>query len=242
MQNLGPRARVAIVTSMLCVWAALAYACSAEDENPGNAPRKDGGVQGEGGIDPQGMGDADLGAPICGKYGGYENVKTIASAILTRVKADCRISAPIATLGAEQAAHLEECFAIQIGGAFQCPGISYVSGTTKDSMGKNCKDMTNAHKGLQLRNADFNAFLEDIAAELMAKGLSADDIRAIAPAFEGTRTGVVQTNNQPDRNTHCTCADGKYMGKDCLPDGGTILDTGIMDTGTTDSGDAGDSG
>jgi hypothetical protein len=238
MQNLRGRARIAIVSSMLCGWAFLAYACSAPDENPGS-PRKVGTDSGsEGSVDPQGTGDASLGAPICGKYGGYENVKTITNAIITRVAADCRISSPIATLNADQSQHLAECLQIQIGGAFQCPGISYIANTTKDSKGNKCRDMTSAHKGLNLRNADFNAFVEDVSAELAAKGVSPDDIRAIAPVFEGTRTGVVQTNSQPDRNTHCTCADGLYMGKPCLPEAG-ILEAG---TDAADAADAADGG
>jgi len=226
---------------MVVAWAALAYACAVEDENPGSARKGDAGTNADGTVDPLNNPDAQLGAPICGKYGGYENVKSISAAIIARVSADCRIGSPIAKLDPEGTAHFAECFQIQLGGAFQCPGVSYVSGTTKDSKGKACRDMTNAHKGLNLRNADFNAFVEDVSAELTAKGLTPDDIRAIAPVFEGTRTGVVQTNNQPDRNTFCTCADGQYMGKACLPEAG-VVDTGVVDTGVVDAADAADSG
>jgi len=236
MQNLGARARVAIVSSMVVVWAFLGYACSSEDENPGSTRNRDGGSGTETGIDPQSNPDAALGAPICGKYGGYENVKVITAAIIARAATDCRINAPIANLNPEGTAHLAECFQIQMGGAFQCPGISYVSNTTKDSKGVKCRDMTAAHKGLNLRNADFNAFVEDIAAELAAKGVTQDDIRAIAPVFEGTRTGVVQTNNQPNANTFCGCNDPT---KCTSPDAG-VIDAG-NDTGT-DAADAADSG
>ena len=238
MQNLRSRVRMGVVSSMVVAWAALAYACSVEDENPGTTRKVDAGGGTEGGIDPKNNPDAQLGAPICGKYGGYDNVKSISAAIIARVAADCRIGSPIATLNAEDTQHFAECFQIQIGGAFQCPGITYIAGTTKDSKGQNCRDMSRAHQGLNLRNADFNAFVEDVSAELTAKGLTPDDIRAIAPVFEGTRTGVVQTNNQPDRNTHCSCAGGLYMGKACLPEAGIIIDAGI-DTGT-DAADAAD--
>jgi hypothetical protein len=168
----------------------------------------------------------------------------MATAILTQVKTDCRISAPIASLDATGTAHLTECLEIQMGGAFQCPGIAYVAGTSVDSMGKKCRDMTSAHRDMKLRNADFNAFVEDIAIVLAAKGLSQDDIRSIAPAFEGTRSGVVQENSQPDRDTYCTCTDLEYKGKPCYPEGGAPVDSGT-DTGTdsgSDSGDASDSG
>jgi hypothetical protein len=238
MLNFGRRARVAVTSSMLLAWAFLAYACTVEDENPGSTRTRDGGSDTGSTTDGQNNTDGPLGAPICGKYGGYEKVKQITAAIVARVSQDCRISAPIANLDANQTQHLAECFQIQIGGAFQCPGISYVSNTTKDSKGEPCRDMSRAHRGLNLRNADFNAFVEDVAAELAVQGVSADDIRAIAPVFEGTRTGVVQTNNQPDKNTFCTCPNGEYMGKACVVDGG-VVDTGIVDTGA-DTADAAD--
>ena len=223
---------------MLCAWALLAYACSSTDENPGSTRKVDSGAGGEGGVDPQAMADAQLGPAICGKYGGYENVKTIAAAIITHAEADCRIGSPIAALPAEGKAHFSECFAIQVGGAFQCTGVAYVSGTTKDSKGKICRSMSESHKGMNLRTADFNAFVEAIGAELAAKGVSADDIRSLAPAFEGTRNGVVQQNTQPDRDTYCTCPNGQYMGKPCLPEAG-LLDSG---TDASDAADAADSG
>ncbi len=238
MDSLRGRARIAVASTMVVGWAFLAYACSVEDENPGAVRNRDAGSETGTGVDPQGQ-DAQLGAPICGKYGGYDNVKVITAAIMDRVSNDCRISAPIANLSAEKKTHLAECLAIQLGGAFQCPGISYVANTTVDSKGTKCRDMTAAHKGLNLRTADFNAFVENVAAELGAKGISQDDVRAVAPVFEGTRNLVVQTNNQPDKNTHCTCENGEYMGKACTVDAGVIVDAGNNDTGIADAADSG---
>ena len=239
MQTLGTRARVAVVSSMVVAWAFLAYACSPTDENPG-ATRVF-ADSGEGGtVDPKNDPDAQLGAPICGKYGDYANVKVIAAALTARASADCRIGTPLSNLDAPSKQHLAECFEIQLGGAFQCPGISYISGTTKDSKGNQCRSMTDAHKGLNLRKADFDAFVEDVAAELAAKGLSTADIRALAPVFEGTRTGITQANTQPDKNTFCACPNGEYMGKSCVVEAG-IIDAGpdVSDTGVKDSGDSG---
>jgi hypothetical protein len=241
-QTLGSRARVVIVSSMVVAWACLAYACSSDDENPATTRNKvDGG--GDGAIDPLNNPDAPLGAPICADYGGYEKVKEISAAVLAKVSADCRISSPIAKLGPEQAAHLKECFEIQIGSAFQCPGITYVSNTTKDSKGNKCRDMTQAHQGMQLRKADFDAFRDDLAASLTDSKLKTDDVKSIAAFIEGTRNLVTQNNTQPDKNTYCACSDpnpGEYMGKSCLPEAG--IDAGTdADTGT-DAADAGDSG
>ncbi len=234
MQTLGSRVRVVLVSSMVVGWAFLAYACTSEDENPATTRNRI--DAGEGGtVDPTNTPDGSLGAPICGDYGGYEKVKVIAGAILTKVSADCRISAPIASLSAESAKHLSECFAIQLGSAFQCPGVTYVAGTTKDSAGKSCRDMTSAHKGLNLRKADFDAFRDDLAASLTENKLTPDHVRSIAAFVEGTRNLVTQNNG--DRNASCSCPNGEYMGKSCVPE------AGILDAGTdSDAADSGDSG
>lgn len=238
MQNLGSRARVAVVSSMVVVWGLLGYACSSEDENPGSTRNRDTGADTGTGVDPQNTPDAALGAPICGKYGGYENVKAIAAGAVGRIATDCRISAPIANLNADNTRHLAECFEIQLGSFFQCPGVSYVSNTTKDSKGAACRDMAKAHQGLNLRKADFDAFRDDVAAELTAKGLTAEDVGAIARAFEGTRALVVQTNNQPNANTFCGCNDPM---KCTSPDAG-VLDASDGATDASDAADSADSG
>lgn len=240
MQTLGSRARVVIVSSMVVGWAFLAYACSSEDENPATSRVKvDGGDAGT--IDPQNNPDASLGAPICSAYGGYESVKTIAGAVLAKVSADCRISSPIAQLDAKSAQHLKECFEIQIGSAFQCPGVTYVSNTTKDSQGVACRDMTQAHKGMNLRKADFDAFRDDLAASLGESKLTPADVKSIAAFVEGTRNLVTQNNTQPDKNTFCACPNGEYpagSGKSC------VVEAGILDAGTdaADAADAADGG
>lgn len=220
MQSVKGRLRVILVTSMIGVWGALAYACSANDENPGNGPRKTSDSGTDSTLDPTGNQDSSITSATCQKYGGYDNVKVMAGAILEKVKGDCRISAPIVALADDS--HLRECFEIQLGGAFQCTGVSYVANVTEDSKKKKCRDMTAAHNKLGLRNADFNAFVEDVATVLGEKGVALDDVRAIAPVFEGTRGGVVQQQNQPAANTFCTCPNGEYMGKSCVPEGGVI--------------------
>jgi hypothetical protein len=236
MQTLGTRTRLVIVSALVATWACLAYACSSDDENP--AATRSFLDAGDGSsIDPQTNPDGSLGAPICATYGGYSNVKTIAGAVLTKVSGDCRISSPIATLNADQQLHLRECFEIQLGTAFQCPGVAYVSNTTKDSKGQSCRDMAAAHKGMNLRKADFDAFRDDLAAALGENGLTPNDVKSIAAFVEGTRNLVTQNNTQPDKNTYCACPDGQYMGKACVVEGG------ILDAGTdSDAADAADGG
>lgn len=239
MQTLGSRARALVVSSMVVGWACFAYACSTEEENPGTTRnRTDAGGDG-GPVNPLDNPDGSLGAPICATYGGYDNVKKIASAVLTKVAADCRINAPVAGLDGDQAQHLKECFEIQLGSAFQCPGATYVSNTTKDSKGKACRDMTQAHKGLNLRKADFDAFRDDLVAALDDAKLTKDDIRSIAAFVEGSRNLVTQNNTQPDKNTFCACPDGQYMGTSCVPEAGPIE---AGKDATADAADAADGG
>ncbi|HSO31035.1 MAG TPA: hypothetical protein VLT33_00930 [Labilithrix sp.] len=195
---------------------------------------------GEGGtVDPTNNPDGSLGAPICAAYGGYENVKTISGAVLAKVSADCRISSPIAQLDAKSAQHLKECFEIQMGSAFQCPGVTYVSNTTKDSQGTPCRDMTQAHKGMNLRKADFDAFRDDLAASLGESKLTPADVKSIAAFVEGTRNLVTQNNTQPDKNTFCACPNGEYpagSGKSCVVDAGTDAGSDAADAADADGG------
>lgn len=235
MKSSGTRKGV-VLAGLVMMMTALGYACAPDDENPADPRNRDAG---NGGADT-GTGDdeggvAPKGDPICGTYGGAANVSAIADAILARVSADCRISVPVTRLNGEAQQHLSECFRIQIQGAFQCPGVKYESNVTVDSNNKKCRSMQQAHQGLNLRTADFNAFLEDVATELKAQGLTDDHIRNIAPVFEGTRTGVVQQTTQPDKNTYCSCDKGEYNGKPCTVDAG--LDAG-QDADAADAADA----
>lgn len=233
--------RLFFVTAGLAAWTVLTYACSVEDENPatGRARGGDASAEGSTGTGPL-PGEGTGGVPVCAKYGGVTGAKKIAASIVADVANDCRINGPFAAMDAEDTRHFAECFEILIGGAFLCPGVSYQGGTTKDSKGQICRSMTEAHKGLNLRKADFDAFSEVIVATLTKEGVTPDDVRALAPAIEGYRTGVVQTNNQPDRNTFCACPNGLYKDKPCLP----IIDAGVdaRDAAPDAARDAGDGG
>lgn len=235
--------RLVLVTSAVAAWAGLVYACNVEDENPATTRTRGGDASSEGSTstDPD-SGEGKGGIAVCDKYGGVTGAKRIAASIVAEVAKDCRVGAPIAGMDAESTRHFSECFEILIGGAFLCPGVAYEGGKTKDSKGQVCRTMLEAHKGLNLRKADFDAFSEVIAGTLAREGVTPDDIRALAPAIEGYRSGVVQTNNQPDRNTYCSCPNGTYKDKPCT----VIVDAGVYDADAAkpDSGpvDAGDGG
>lgn len=227
-----------MLSSVVAAFALSIYACAPEDENPAtNRPR---GTL-DSGVDPTGEDPTDtpVGAPLCGKYGGYENVKTIANEILENAKADCRINGPILALNENNARRFKECFEVFIGSTFQCPEATYVGGQTKVSNDRTCRNMVQAHQNLNLRRADFEAFVEAVAAGLRAKGVSDDDIRLLAPSFEGTRNSIVRVNNQPDRNTHCACPNGEYMGKECTVIVDASIDVNNDDGGIQDASDDG---
>lgn len=229
MTTLNARSKIVVMSAFLAMWAGLVYACNTEDENPATSRTRGTEAGAEGAVGSNDPDGAPQGAPICGKYGGYDKVKTITAALIARVSTDCRIGTPIADLQGQSATHFAECLQIQVGGAFQCPGISYVAGTTKDSNGRTCRSMAQAHQGMNLRKADFDAFLQDIVAEFSAQGITQEDIKAVLPVFEGARTSVVQTNNQPNANTYCACT--------TTGDGGCVAP--IVDAGNDTGNDAG---
>jgi hypothetical protein len=206
-------------------------ACEGDDTNPArpnpnssssggtDATTSEGGDQDTGTVDPA----------LCSRYGGFTGVQQITADILTAVKADCRISAEFA---APQSgiSHVQQCLEKQMGTFFGCPGIVY----DKDTAGKTCRSMAEAHKGLGLRQADFTAFISDTNGVLKAHSLSDSDRTAILAAINGTQASIVQKGGLG--NSNCSCAnltlpDGGYCG---IPDAG--IDTGV------DGGDGGDSG
>lgn len=210
----------------------MTYACSVEDENPATTRTR--GADASTGADAENPDETTQGLPLCAKYGGYAGVQSIATAIATRVTQDCRISAPLARLSADARRHFDECFAIYVGSTFQCAESVYKANETVDSQNRRCRSMSQAHQGLNLRRADFEAFVAAINGGLEASGVSLEDRTALAPSWEGTRLLIVQQQSQSTRNTHCTCAGGTYP-----PGGGGTPCTVVVDAGQEAGNDAG---
>jgi hypothetical protein len=190
------RSRLIVLSSVALVLAAVGFACSSEEENPATQRNRgtssSSGGTSSGAATSGGTSGAPAGAPLCGKYGGVDNVKSIASQIVATAKTDCRISPRITAASAD----LEnlECWSIFVQGSFLCPGVSFTAGTTKRANGETCNSR---FPGLDLTKADFDQFMLDIRDALKAKTLTDDDVRAILPAFEGARqdlTGGSQEN------------------------------------------------
>lgn len=222
------------MSSFLAAWAVLGFACTVEEENPASPMRNRGTDSGADGTATVGEGDAPpAGAPLCGKYGGADGVKAIATAILDSAKADCRISPVVSEDVGQQ--RTQECWSTFVGSSFMCPGVSFTYTATTDSKGQKCNSQL---PGVQFSNLDFNAFLQDVQATLKAKGLTDDDIKAIAPAFEGGRAKLATGNVPNNKYTQCAanCTQG---GESCIRIIDAGKETGAGDTGTGDTGAGG---
>jgi hypothetical protein len=216
MRTLSAHGRVVVLGCCVAVWTVLA-ACSVEDENPPTSRNRGTNTGADGSTGTGADGTAPSGAPLCGKYGGLDGVKGIAAAIVAAAKADCRISPVVSNAEAERGTHFKECFDQFVGGGFQCPGVSFSLGQTKDSEGDPCNSQM---PGVRFTDRDFNAFSENVKKGLESKGLTADEIRAIAPVFEGARLKLV---NDPSKTKHAQCAPSCQQGGDAcirIIDGG----------------------
>ena len=253
MGTMKSRSRLLVLTALVAGWGALAYACGSSDENPAVDRGKVGADSGnDGTVNPTGD-DAATGPALCGKYGGYDNVKAMAASIIQKAEADCRIAGGFAGMNQDSQQHMLECFQVQLGNAFKCDGIQYVAGQTTDSKGQKCRDMTSAHQNLpgnkKLYVADYNAYMDAVANVFNGQaGANTDDLKTLASFFAGQEANVVTAvlNNQPKANAYCPAGGGcvsPYDNKTACtaPEAGIIdsgLDTGT-DSGPTDAGDGG---
>jgi hypothetical protein len=217
----------AMIAAMTVACSAL-VACSGDDDvtathSHGTPSTPDATVDGQ--VTPgDDGGGGPVGQPLCGKYGGFAFVQSLADSVNTKMAADCRVSAHFTGLDASHAQHMKECTESLFGTYFQCSGVTY----DKDSKGNPCRDLQSVHRNMNLRSDDFKAALEDTIAAMREAKMSDDDIGAIAPTFIGIQ-GQIATKTGKG-NTECTCADMKYDGGYCGIEAGTI------DSGTTDSG------
>ena len=230
------RAGWAIVFGAAVAATGLMLACSSNDEtvagkvNPAGPSSDQDATTGDAALQPDTL--LPPGAPLCTKYpNGPALVAKITADLLDSLNADCRVSAYFSA-PKSGAAHLSQCLQSQISTFFQCPGATY----SVDQAGKTCRTMGDAHKGMNLRSADFDAFITNLVAVLKKNGISSDDITAVLPTFTGTKVAIVP-NPKGLGNSMCSCPN------DITPDGGYCgLDAGIDAGDAGDGGDGGDSG
>lgn len=175
-------------------------------DNPGAAPVADSGILRDAVAD-QPLVDAaaapygdsgkpasvDAGPPLCTKYGGFGTVQVVVNDLVGALVADCRISRFFTTLTAERVGHLHDCLVKQVAVVMRCPGIKY----DIDNAGVECRDMKTAHKGISIRQADFDALVQDLVTVLAKDGVAQADIDALAPSVLALRDDIV-TNSAPD--------------------------------------------
>ena len=135
----------------------------------------------------------DAGPPLCTKYGGYATVEVVVNDLVGALVADCRISKFFTTLTSERVTHLHDCLVKQVAVVMRCPGIKY----DIDNSGVECRDMKSAHKGISIRQADFDALIQDLVMVLTKDGVAAADIDVLAPSILALRDDIV-TNSAPE--------------------------------------------
>jgi hypothetical protein len=134
----------------------------------------------------------DAGPSLCTKYGGYGTAEAVVDQLVSVLAADCRIGTFFTTLTAPRLVHVRDCLVKQVAVVLGCPGIRY----DVDNAGAECRDMKTSHKGLSIRQADFDALVQDLVSVLVKSGVSQADIDAIAPSILALRDDIV-TNSAP---------------------------------------------
>lgn len=180
----------------------LSFHCYLDNPAPATvAPAAEGGTV-DAGMAPDGgdvAPEVDAGPPLCTKYGGYGTVELLIADLVGTLVADCRISRFFTKLSPTAVQHLVDCLVKQVAVLLRCPGIRY----DVDNEGAECRDMVTAHRGLSIRQGDFDALVEDLVAVLQKNGVSTADIDAIAPGILALAPDIV-TNSAPG-NGHAVC-------------------------------------
>lgn len=75
------------------------------------------------------------------------------------------------------------------------------------------KDMVAAHKGMNLKEADFTAFVEDVAAGLKDAGVADEDAKPILDTLNGMKDQVVDNGKKAPKPAASASASAKPKGK-----------------------------
>lgn len=240
-----PWKRLVLFASPTILSGLFVFACDVDDEEAGipkrNVQQDATTSSNDGAATPDGPTTV---SGLCAKVGGPGTVTTISDAIYNNAKADCRIGAYFTRLTGQNETHTKECMRRFLQDVFDCPGIDYTG--SKSSTGRECRDMQNAHDGLEgpekkpgLNKADFTAYREVATAALKQANLSDDDLAKVGAVFLQYETQVAPRQTT-EYNTNCTCPNGVGpTQKACLPDGGYVLpDVNVPDVKTDTGTDA----
>jgi len=187
-----------------CLGTTAVAGASCFIDNPGAAPPATGTTSttaGTGGDESGDAGDAGMTAlgacdaappSLCDMKGGYPVIQTVVDQLLARLDADCRIGAFFTALPPAHRQHFADCITKQLAVMTHCQCIRY----DVDSQGADCRDMKTAHHGMGLRQADYEAFVEDVKLSFGSAGFGTDDIKTFAPALGFFSVDIV-TNSAP---------------------------------------------
>jgi hypothetical protein len=209
--------RRSMITAIAVLSAVVGLqACSDDSSDEGSGGTGTGASGGTGGSSTGGTGGSGTGgtggsgtggtggssATLCEKYGGPTTIDgAIRTKVIPEIAGDCRINTFFTTLTAEALAHVTDCLSIQAQELFQCEGVTYAG--SEDSQGVACRSMIEAHEGLGISQADFDALIEDVAAGLAAAGVEDADIAAAAPALIGMQDTIVESESTEPTQPAC---------------------------------------
>ncbi len=77
--------------------------------------------------------------------------------------------------------------------------VEFVSSATGGPLKYTGKDMKEAHKGMKITDAEFDAIAVDLKAALEKNGAKADNVKAVLDAVEGTRKDIVEVKGTGDK-------------------------------------------
>lgn len=130
---------------------------------------------------------------MCDRAGGYAVLDKAMTALIPKLKADCRIDRFFLAMPEPALEHMRECMALQLASIMRCSRdgapIKY---PRLDSKGAQCRDMLNAHKAVGVHAEDFDAMIDDMLAVLAeAKTISAADLALVADVLRFQRQDIV---------------------------------------------------
>ena len=144
---------------------------------------------------------------LCAKYGGANAIdQVVRTNVIGAIAEDCRINAFFTTLSEAAFTRVNDCLSIQVQALFACEGVSYQGAA--DSNGLPCRSMADAHRGLGISSADFDALIEDVVAGLSEAGVEDADIQAAAPALLGMEPDVVEVDASDHARNECSEDEG----------------------------------
>ena len=220
------------LVSLLCfaVAGASAVACSSDDDTSsptagaGGKAAAGASAGGKGGASPAGGGGTggaiieagaggEAGAPVVTtlyeRLGGHAGIRMAVDSIVIEETKD----PIIASYFSQQASKshkptvddISECLTIQLSAAAEGPEVYPV----KLDSGFQCRLMGPAHATLGIGSGTFDKFVGIAATELVALGVSADDVASVGAVLNSTKSAVVDKNAPSGAEackTPATCA------------------------------------